>query len=114
MWSVVAIAEGRGLGHAVTVPASLHPRRDPDPALLHLAGLFVRPPTWGTGAASALLVAAVADGAGRGFGRMRLFTPAGHARARRFYQREGWAATTAPSFDPDFGLELLEYRRPLP
>ena len=44
---------------------------------------------------------------------MRLYTPAGQARARRFYEREGFAAAGGPQ-DRGLGLPVIEYRRPLP
>jgi hypothetical protein len=44
---------------------------------------------------------------------MRLFTPVGQARARRFYEREGWAVSGESFCDPGFGLQLIEYHRPL-
>jgi hypothetical protein len=45
---------------------------------------------------------------------MRLFTAAGQARARRFYEREGWAAPEPPRPDPAFGMDTVEYRRTVP
>ena len=44
---------------------------------------------------------------------MRLFTPAAQARARRFYEREGWALARPPAFDERIGLDIAEYRRAL-
>ena len=41
---------------------------------------------------------------------MRLFTPAGQARARRFYEREGWVQAGAEFHEPALGLALVEYR----
>jgi hypothetical protein len=41
---------------------------------------------------------------------MRLFTPAAHGRARRFYEREGWAAAGGEFHDPTPDLVLVEYR----
>jgi len=41
---------------------------------------------------------------------MRLFTPAGQRRARRFYEREGWTLVEAPRFEDAFGLDVAEYR----
>jgi hypothetical protein len=46
----------------------------------------------------------------RGFARMRLFTPEGQARARRFYEREGWRVAGAAFVPPALGLALVEYR----
>jgi hypothetical protein len=44
---------------------------------------------------------------------MRLFTPSGQKRARRFYEREGWWLARPPAFDERIGLEIAEYRRAL-
>jgi hypothetical protein len=41
---------------------------------------------------------------------MRLFVPAGQARARRFYAREGFVAVGKP-FEFGLGLPVLEYQR---
>ena len=41
---------------------------------------------------------------------MRLFVAAGEARARRFYEREGWLPVGDPFDDPVPGLTMLEYR----
>ena len=49
----------------------------------------------------------------RGFREMRLFTPVGQSRARRFYEREGWCSVGDPFDERGFGMELLEYRRPI-
>jgi GNAT superfamily N-acetyltransferase len=100
-------------GFVSLLPASQARRAVDDPALAHFWMLFVRPPWWGSGLASRLHGAAVAAARGRGYAAMRLFTPARQARARRFYEREGWTAAGAPELDPDIGLELVEYRRPL-
>jgi hypothetical protein len=44
---------------------------------------------------------------------MRLHTPAEHARARRFYEREGWTLRGEPFDDDAFGMTIAEYRREL-
>jgi hypothetical protein len=38
---------------------------------------------------------------------MRLFTPADQARARRFYEREGWTLRAEPYFEAALGLDLV-------
>jgi len=74
--------------------------------------MFARPAHWGTGLAPDLLARAVVAARERGFTAMRLFTPAGQARARRFYEREGWSLVR--EFDDDrLGLRVAEYRREL-
>jgi GNAT superfamily N-acetyltransferase len=78
-----------------------------DPVDVHFRYLFVRPPFWGSGVATALHAAAVEAIGPRS---ARLFTPAGQARARRFYEREGWRLHDLGDF-AGFGMPLAEYRR---
>jgi hypothetical protein len=47
---------------------------------------------------------------GSGLVGQRLFVAAGHARARRFYEREGWLPAGEPFADPTWGLTFVEYR----
>ena len=100
-------------GQVAYVPASRSRHPVHDPALAHLGQLFVRRAHWGTGLATRLLELVVADAAERDFAAMRLFTPVAHARARRFYEREGWEVHGEPMLEQPLGLELVEYRRPL-
>jgi GNAT superfamily N-acetyltransferase len=83
------------------------------PGLAHLWMLFIRRPWWGSGLATDLLARAVAEAGRRGFSEMRLFTPHGQLRARRFYEREGWSTTGIPMPEPMLGFDLVEYRRAL-
>jgi GNAT superfamily N-acetyltransferase len=53
---------------------------------------------------------AIAAARERGFSAMRLFTPAAHARARRFYEREGWVEAGEEFHAPGPDLVLVEYR----
>ena len=92
------------------LPAARAPHPVDDPALGHVSNLFVRRDRWGSGLARALHAAAVAAARDRGFTELRLFVAAGQARARRFYEREGWAAAGAPFDDPVPGLTMVEYR----
>ena len=46
----------------------------------------------------------------RGFSQMRLFTPVAQARARRFYEREGWAPAGDEFHAPGPDLVIVEYR----
>lgn len=110
----VALVAGEHAGHVLWLPARESAQfADPDPGLAHLWQLFVRASDQGSGIATALLDEAVAGAAESGFTRMRLFTPAGQARARRFYEREGWTLRQAIGAGPDLRLPLLEYVRPL-
>lgn len=79
----------------------------------HLLALFVDREAWGTGVAKRLHDRALETMRERGFTEASLSTPAGQARARRFYEREGWRPTGDPAFSDPFGLDMVEYRRSL-
>jgi ribosomal protein S18 acetylase RimI-like enzyme len=112
LWGLVGIEEGEIAGHVTFVQA--RERSDPQPDIpgeAHLWQLFVRPPWWGSGLATSLNRMAVEEAARQGYGSMRLFTPAGNARARAFYEREGWGAVGEPAYEAMLGLEIVQYRR---
>jgi GNAT superfamily N-acetyltransferase len=77
----------------------------------HLWMLFVRPPWWGSGLARKLHALGLEEAARRGYETIRLYTPYGAARARAFYEREGWTPAGRPFPEPLLGLDLVEYRR---
>jgi GNAT superfamily N-acetyltransferase len=104
-WAMLAEADGLVAGHAGFFP---------QPGVrgsAHLWQLFVRPPWWGTGLARELLRRAVDAALTRGCRRMRLYTPRDHARARAFYEREGFSATGWEDYEEPLGLMLVEYAR---
>jgi GNAT superfamily N-acetyltransferase len=111
VWCLVAEDRGEMAGHVAIMPSRIHSHPSDDDAMAHFWQLFVREPWWGTGVAAALHAEAVREAGARGFTSMRLFTPAAQARARRFYEREGWTPAGAPFDDLDFGMPLVEYRR---
>jgi GNAT superfamily N-acetyltransferase len=113
VWYLVAEHEGELVGHVGFLPGRLSFARIDDSGLAHFRQLFVRAAHWGTGLATRLHAAAVDEARARGFTAMRLFTPAAQARARRFYEREGWSLARPPAFDERIGLEIAEYRRAL-
>jgi GNAT superfamily N-acetyltransferase len=114
LWCLIAEVGGEPAGHVAVMPATHHGQWPSDDfELAHLWQLFVRPPWWGSGLATALHARAIRESESRGFTSMRLFTPADQARARRFYEREGWAAAAEPFDDAHFGLPMVEYRRPI-
>jgi GNAT superfamily N-acetyltransferase len=106
-WCVVAEAGGAPAGHVALLD-------DTEPGLAYLWMLFIRTPWWGTGLAHSLHGLAVAEAARRDARGMRLVTPAAHARARAFYEREGWELDGEPTWEPMLALDLVEYRRELP
>jgi GNAT superfamily N-acetyltransferase len=110
-WCEAAFAPATLAGHAAMIPASRHSfRAVTDPSLAHLSHLFVAPAFWGSGLATRLIGDAARAGRAKGLTSMRLFVTAGQARARRFYEREGFSAVGEP-FDFGLGLPVLEYRR---
>jgi len=111
-WEGLALDRQTLVGHTTYLPARDSFRVTPDPTLAHLGHLFVKPRYWGTGAATQLLAHATGAAATSGFTAMRLFVPAGQARARRFYAREGFVPAGDP-FDPGIGLPVIEYQRSL-
>jgi GNAT superfamily N-acetyltransferase len=113
VWCLVAEEDGAPAGHVAIMPARLHPLGSDDAGLAQFWQLFVRPRWWGTGLATELHSEAVREARARGFTSMRLFTPAAQARARRFYEREGWTAAGEPTEGPDVGMPVVEYRRPI-
>ena len=56
-----------------------------------LYAIYVLPETWGSGAGPALMAAAVAALRTSGFATASLWVLEDNPRARRFYEREGWA-----------------------
>src|SRR3954462_3241304 len=107
IWSLLAERDGELAGQVSFVPAAHSPVKVDDPTLAHLSGLFVAEPWWGSGLARTLHEAALAEAAARDFAAMRLFTPAGQARARRFYERVGWVVGTL-ELDVAGGLPAIE------
>jgi GNAT superfamily N-acetyltransferase len=114
VWYHVAEHAGELVGHVGFLPAAgLAWARVDDPGLAHFRQLFVTPAHWGSGLATRLHRAAIDEARARGFTSMRLFTPARQDRARRFYEREGWALARPPAFEERIGLDIAEYRRSL-
>jgi GNAT superfamily N-acetyltransferase len=114
-WCVIAHDGVEVAGHVALI-AGRDPRgaREPIPGLAHLWMLFIREPWWGSGLAVHLHGMAIAEAAAQGYTAMRLYTPAGQARARAFYERERWSTDGVEWFDPMLALDLVTYRRGLP
>jgi GNAT superfamily N-acetyltransferase len=113
-WCRIALDGGEPAGHVAFLAAREQTEARPlIPGLAHLWMLFVREPWWGSGLAPHLLALAVAEATGQGYAAMRLFTPAGQARARAFYEREGFAMHRGPFWEPMLAFDLVEYRREL-
>jgi GNAT superfamily N-acetyltransferase len=116
---VIAEVDGAVTGHVGLTPARERPpgggsaddwrTRQEIAGMAHLWQLFVLPEWWGTGVADVLHREFVAEAAGRGYAQARLYTPAAHGRARRFYERRGWRSISE-QLNPELGLAVAEYR----
>jgi GNAT superfamily N-acetyltransferase len=105
----VAEAGGAIAGQVAVLAADATALPAGDPELAHLRNLFVAREHWGSGVGSALLHAGEDDARERGFTAIRLFVAGGQARARRFYEREGWEMRVDAYFDPQIDFEIVEY-----
>jgi GNAT superfamily N-acetyltransferase len=96
--------------------ASAGPSRDDDaePGTGEVAAIYLAEDVAGSGLGAALFARIQDELRARGFSRGTLWVLESNARARRFYEREGWHAAGAPELAPGLGLELVEYRRSLP
>ena len=111
VWCLVALEREGVIGHVLLAPTSGEEPQPAPPGVTNLAQMFVRRGWHGAGVAAALIGAAVAEADRRGFTTIRLWTPKGAARARRFYEREGWSATGAVHERTPSRLPTVEYRR---
>lgn len=113
VWCLVALNDQEVIGHVALSPFTVEDPEPPPSGTINLWQLFVRPAWQGHGIATELMEAAVREARRRGFNRMRLWTPQGAARARRFYEREGWTLTGGVHNDSPFGMPVVEYARRL-
>jgi len=111
---LIAESEGALIGQITILPAARSGRPVEDSSLAHISNLVVRRDYWGVGLAGDLHRAALQAASAAGFSELRLFVAAGQARARRFYEREGWLPVKDPFDDATWGLTFMEYRYRLP
>jgi GNAT superfamily N-acetyltransferase len=120
-WALIALDQAEPVGHVIFTPArqwsseGRRLRRDARariPGMAHLSQLFVVPDWWGRGVAPMLHDAAIEEMRAQRFARARLYTPALHARARRFYERRGWSLRSE-QWDEDLAMMIVEYGLPL-
>ena len=85
------------------------------PGLGELILINLAPPAWGTGAGTALLAECEASLARCGYDEAVLWVATDNARARRFYEREGWHADGAARTDEVDGavVDEVRYRKQL-
>jgi len=111
---LIAESDNAVVGQITLLAAARASRPVEDSSLAHIANLFVRRDHWGGGVAADLHRAALEEARRRGFTQLRLFVAVGQARARRFYEREGWGPAGDPFDEPAWGLTMIEYRYTLP
>jgi GNAT superfamily N-acetyltransferase len=101
----VAVADDR-----VVAFAWVGPSRDPT-ADAELYAIYALPEAWGTGAGPALMRASVEAMRAAGYGEAILWVLEANARARRFYEREGWTLDPGVLREDDFlGVRVREVR----
>jgi GNAT superfamily N-acetyltransferase len=107
--TAVALVACRGARPVGSVMA----RADPDFPGGQLVGLHVLPPEWGNGTGSALHDAALAVLSQAGYHDAGLWVIAANSRARRMYERRGWAC--CPGVEQQaYGVSEVRYRREVP
>jgi GNAT superfamily N-acetyltransferase len=105
----ILLAEREDDGRVVGM-ASCGPSRQPDGRTGEVYAIYIEEAVAGIGLGAALLRHAVATLQGQGFERAILWVLATNARARRFYEREGWHADGAAKADDYRGFPLEEVR----
>jgi GNAT superfamily N-acetyltransferase len=110
-WILMALAGDEIVGLTSMAMTTGADARVPDEGTIYLWQMFVRGDHQGTGLAGALLDRLLEEARRRGYERMVLWTPAGAAQARRFYEREGFELTGEEDPDSSFGLPLVQYGR---
>lgn len=113
VWARLVEDEHGLAGHVIWLAACATRWPTDEAGLAHLWQIFLRQDLWGSGLATVLHDAALAAAARAGYATIRLNTAAGHARGRRFYEREGWVPDGEPFDDEAFGMTLVWYRRAL-
>ena len=111
VWCLLAESPSGPVGHVALSPTTIV---QPEPApvgTVNLWQLFVRPAWQGRGVGQRLMRSALNEAHTRGYARLRLWTPRGAARARRFYEREGWELTGNEREESPIGVPLVEYER---
>jgi GNAT superfamily N-acetyltransferase len=110
--TLVALVDGAIRGFVTTTPA----RDSESSGQGELAGLYVDPDWWGRGIGKTLVAAARARLLEQGFKAAILWVLDGNARARRFYEADGWYADGRHREEKIWGVRAQEarYSRALP
>lgn len=103
-WSIVVAEEGG----AVVGFAATGPSRD-EPGLGELYAIYVDPGRWSAGAGRAL-IARAEEGLAADYREAALWVLEANDRARRFYERAGWALDGARKAEERLGVRAPEVR----
>lgn len=99
--------EGAVVGFAFTTTSR---DDDGDDGTAELNAIYARPEAWGTGAGRELMAAAVAGLRDAGFRSVTLWVLDSNVRARRFYERAGFAPDGARKTEEYAGATITEVR----
>ena len=112
---VVLLVAEDAEGKIVGIAAIGGDRAEPDPVRGELQMINVSPEAWGRGVAKLLLGGAEDELRDMGFQEAVLWVLESNARARRFYEREGWSPDGVVKEEerPGFVLRQVRYRRRL-
>lgn len=102
--TLVAVDDGRPVGFVHYGPAR------GDEALGEIYAVNIDPSAFGRGVGQALFAAAVAALVEAGFGDLVLWVAGENARARRFYERNGWRPDGAEQHGDFGGATVVELR----
>jgi len=98
----------------VAVAGFVHvcPSRDKDAGehVGEVTSIYVSPELWGRGAGRSLMERATDSLRGAGFTEATLWVLDTNARARQFYESDGWSADGAAKFEDGRGFRLVELR----
>jgi GNAT superfamily N-acetyltransferase len=96
-------------GPARPLPATLA-----DAGKAELYAIYVRPQMWSAGAGRSLIASVIDRASALGYATLSLWVLAGNARARRFYELSGFAATGESKAEDRFAsVTEVRYQRPL-
>jgi GNAT superfamily N-acetyltransferase len=110
-WILLALHGDEAVGLVSLATITGADARVPPEGTVYLWQMFARRDWQGTGLACALLDRLIEEARRRGYTRIVLWTPAGAAQARRFYEREGFELTGEEDPESKFGLPLVQYGR---
>jgi GNAT superfamily N-acetyltransferase len=96
-------------GDRIVAFVNVGPSREPD-AEGELYAIYALPEAWGTGTASELMSAALAALRTAGHANAVLWVLEDNPRARRFYEREGWAVDGTRKQEQFLGSDVAEVR----